>query len=161
MAGRKVQLPTRPKPKRKRAPAPTRKREPSPRSHPARKKSRGRKQTTLKKNNRRLLHRVRQLEQQLAEATKQPPSKFPSPRDFAKAAKRRGEGGGGGNVESDSGSYTGAIHNRSREIADDIEDELEDFENTHYEDMFDWDYDDIYEDVGDEEEDGYGEDAAK
>lgn len=125
--------------------------------------------TKVQRQNRKLLQEVRRLQALETERTRQPPSKFPTPSEFARARKRElkrrredikhAESEGGSVTYAPLADYEKTAHNYSRNVAREFEDELEDFTSTGYDDMFDYDYDDIYDDIGDEEEDGYGEDA--
>lgn len=158
--------------RKKRQPAKAKTRKPAPR----RTRKQTRKQAGLARENRKLQKKVRELQGRLEEATRQPPSPFPTARDFARAAARAEKertqylnsiAEALGDEEEDEvaaalpdfPTYREAALEYTRDEVEDAEEGEEWEESETYQDMLDYDWDDYDEDVGDEDEDSYGEDA--
>lgn len=147
---RKVQLPARRQAKRKPAKAKARK----PTTRRSSKSVRAKQSRLIRKQQ----AYIKQLESQVTKLTRVAPSPFPTKREFAKARKTEIRGGAAPESVPD---YPSAIVQHVRDLDENVEESGAWEESESYEDMFDFEWDDYDEDVGDEDEDSYGGDAAK
>lgn len=171
-SSRSVQLPKGRTTKRRASPAPRRKQQTHAPRRQVRKQTHRLSQTKAairargRRNERRLEARVRELQAQVSELTKQPPAPFPTAREFRRAVSSGG-GGGGPAIEPPAGysevssGYRQSARSYAAELEEDAEESGEWEPSTTYDDFEDYDYDDYFDDVGDEDEDSYGEDAAR
>lgn len=115
-----------------------------------------------------------EAQQRYAEAVRQPPSPFPTPAQFRAAREAAGLELPENPVaafrqevirrevaEIPFVAFRQEVLQREREAAREVEpEEFGEFKSSTYDDLEDYDYDDFFDDVGAEDEDSYGEDAA-